>query len=539
MRGQGQGAARRRGRRLADHGRRHLAPARPRDDYGITDGSWIARLELADIQFSGDAGKPTDPAKDPKDPKDVKEPVVDPKVKKVDLAKSTAFELALPLRQYLYEFQRWENELEFDERNKSITVDQIHALNAAEHNSVAMAELVRKGKLDEAEPLVRDLLDIRKRILGEDHKEVAKVRRLLGNLLKDRGDSDQARMEFELAQMIDQLPDNRRSLKWEKDQRDDFRISRLREAIDIDVRRSLTDPKRKPVTGFVPRLKPVGSEPQLYYFLYLTLSATDNNVDKGPTTTKGKSAIKFLIVSDTEFLAQIAEDEEALSQRLEEAYKTLDKARVRLKELYERLSLATPPTYDDVRNRISLAQMMLAESSLVTREVFREYERINSHLEFNQARIERAGQDPIMFGSVHEKFKKVKNSIVTPLAMLTTETPEILRDPKMPPVEFPSTEAAIKKLVDAAEEERRTGQAGNVPSDSLARRKLETADARDRVDRLMVELNKVLIEMQQVVTYAKSRDMVERIARDEKARAEEMQRLYEQRYKDLMKELGL
>jgi len=112
-----------------------------------------------------------------------------------------------------------------------------------------------------------------------------------------------------------------------------------------------------------------------------------------------------------------------------------------------------------------------------------------------------------------------------------------LQDRRFGSVEFKSTERAIKRLKDIAETDRLQGLTGLMPANMLAQREKETKDAHDRVVRLIAELDRVLVAMQQIVTAQRARDLLDRIVAEERMRADEMQALYQRQYKDYMDRL--
>lgn len=486
-----------------------------RDDYGLTAANFVVRVELADVEFYTDTTKKPEPPKDGKEPMDPKKAIEAPpgkdEVKKI----KSFIHLEMPLSEYLYSFAEWERLQD----KHAVTLDQIAQLNRAEKGSLPLLEGVRQGKFDDLLAPAKDLLALRQKILGDGHVDVARSKRLVAEILDGQGDEAQARRYKDEAISIDRLPRGAR-LTWEREE-DDFKLTNVRSMIE----------KRRNADSELFRLKAGEKQVQLHYYLYLSVAATDNNVEKGPFTTPGKQPIKFIIVSDNEFLAQIAEDEESLSERLEKAYKSLESSRERFKEQIDRLSSGTP-TYKDVKNRLSLAQMYLAESAAVTKEIFREYERIQNHLHFNQAKF--PGGPPLFkdepYGPVADKYKIVDQKIVAPLMRLVEGQKKF--DPKFPKVDFPTTEAFVKRMNDDAEKEE-----GVIPAGRLERHRLEAVDGRERVERLMVQLNFVLRDIQQVVSEGKLRDTLQKLSKEQKDRSDYMKKIIEQIEADTIREL--
>ena len=411
-----------------------------------------------------------------------------------------------------------------------------------------MMALIRQSKYAEAKAAALELLDLRRRLLpGGDHVDIAKSLRILGEVYQGLNDKDKAQENQNLAKEIDKKPRGAQH-SW-NDPKDDLRLVDIRRVLDksaegrqgVDKNQNLLrlgarvhswpanpygqGPLATAATviasrldlAFVPKLKAEAKQTQLHYLLYVSLDATDNNVETGPSTTKGKLPIKFLIVSDVEFLSQIAEDEDVLSEQLEKAEKSLVMSRDRLNELMDRLARSTA-TYEDVKSRAALAQTYLTESSNLTKEVFKEYERILKHLEFNQARIDRGLGFEEGFGAVADKFKKVRDHIHDPLRDLVNEERRTLKEKE---VDFPTTESAAYRLLTSLDNK------GVIPSEDLLKRyRADTADCRDKVVRLLTKMNKVLIEIKSVVTEAMARDMLNRLAKEERERAAEMADIY-------------
>jgi S1-C subfamily serine protease len=482
-----------------------------RDDYGITDANWVVRLELTDVEFSPESSKKNLPQLVTDMPAGGVPTKVEP-IPKIKDYFDQARPLTMPLRDYLYSFGQWER----NQERRAVTLDQIAQLNDAERGSVRMRELIQAGEYDGILSQARDLLDMRERVLGPDHVDVAKSLRIVASILEGgKGDEAEARILRDRAAVIDQPHGVR--FDWPTEIKDDFRLTNVRRLIDR---------QRTPANDlFLPRLKADGKHAQLHYFMYLSVSATDNNVERGPNTTPGKQPIKFLIVSDTEFLAQIAEDEAALSDRLEKAYKSLERVRVMLDEQSRRLAVGTP-TYEDIRNHRSLAQTYLAESIAVSRGVFKEYESIVQHLEINQARVE--GNPDVPFGPMNKKLTEVKNTIATPLGNLVQGQPIFidgdkinpLFGPKHPSVDFPTLEANIKRQFEATDL-----QLGVIPADRLAKLREEVKNGKEDTVRLMEELNGVLKVMAQVVTFEAAKILLNQLAKEETARAREMREI--------------
>ncbi len=159
----------------------------------------------------------------------------------------------------------------------------------------------------------------------------------------------------------------------------------------FDVRDRLPDLKEKDEQ----KLQPT-------YRLKLTVKATDNNVETGPGVGENKEPpFTVYVVSESEFLVEIANDERALHFKMEEAVTRLKDARLKLDKVSEQV----PGT--DAKGLATMAQRAqeIQDSSIKSRdtvqEVANDYGRLLREMELNRVRP--------------KLIEKVKGDIVFPL----------------------------------------------------------------------------------------------------------------------------
>jgi len=243
-------------------------------------------------------------------------------------------------------------------------------------------------------------------------------------------------------------------------------------------------------------------EVQTRYRMRLTVIATDNNIETGPGVAANKEPpFTVLVVSEAELLVEIARDEEALHLKTEDAVARLREARQKLEKVAEELPAAGNDALTTFAQRAQEVAEAVVKARDVVQEVATEYNRILRELELNRvsARI----------------VEKVKGEICLPLD-------SALRG------EFVRAEESLevyRKELDAARK----------PDDPL------TAQAKDRLDRLIAKLSQVMAAMGDVTTINKLITALREIEKGQEqavgARLRELQRL--QREKLLEKLKGL
>jgi hypothetical protein len=260
----------------------------------------------------------------------------------------------------------------------------------------------------------------------------------------------------------------------------------LRDEAGFDVRKLL------------PKLKgDARTEGQLHYLLKVSVLATDNNVESGKAfqdengrtfwgkTTRSKTPLQFLIVTENELLSQIALEEETLHEKLEKAYDKLKLARVLTEEQEGKLADASLKNDDiaTVSLRLDESRKAIADAASDTGQVFRDYDRILKEMEANRVQKDRLG--------------RIEDLIVRPLEKMTsTANPE--------PGSFVLVDELFKKAYEAVDEDVQ-GKRG-LANRTAHQQNLQKA-GKD-LDVLMQRLNSVLIALSVGQTESKAREMV-------------------------------
>ena len=132
-------------------------------------------------------------------------------------------------------------------------------------------------------------------------------------------------------------------------------------------------------------------EGQLHYLIKLSLSATDNNIETGNdparygSTRRSEPSIPFLVVSETELLAQVALEEEVIGERMD---KVLFKLRNSMTTLSEQVAkLSTPDSeLSLVALRSDEVRKYVMDGASNTKEMLTDYLRIFHELRVNGVR---------------------------------------------------------------------------------------------------------------------------------------------------------
>src|SRR5262249_33183253 len=82
----------------------------------------------------------------------------------------------------------------------------------------------------------------------------------------------------------------------------------------------------------LPRLKAADPKNQNPYRLQVAVVATDNNVETGPVSTPSVTSYTFLVVSESELLSQIYQQQDELRELLEKVVKRLEDGRTGLND---------------------------------------------------------------------------------------------------------------------------------------------------------------------------------------------------------------
>jgi hypothetical protein len=216
-------------------------------------------------------------------------------------------------------------------------------------------------------------------------------------------------------------------------------------------------------------------EAQLHYRIKLAVSATDNNIETGPTKVTSKLPVTLLVVSEYELLAQILLEEEALRERLEKAVDRLKSGKTFLDEQIGKLSSPQPPL-SLVGLRVSKVREFLSDSARDVREVSADYGRILKEMTVNRVTASR--------------IDRVEKKIWQPLEDLTGGNGS-----------FAETEAKAAKLSEGLEDDVARIKKAEDNKEPVDQQLLETnrpvhlklaTEARDQTARLIERLEEVL-----------------------------------------------
>jgi hypothetical protein len=273
------------------------------------------------------------------------------------------------------------------------------------------------------------------------------------------------------------------------------------------------------------KVRDPAKEAQLHYRVRMFVSATDNNIETGPTRVLNKVPITLLVVSENELLAQILLEEEILRERLEKAVERLKTAKTILDEQVTKLQSPNQQYLSLVGLRADeVRSKLLPDSYSATREVSADYNRILREMEVNRVQEQRVE-------NVDQKICKPLEEVLAPGAG-----------------HFAATEGSVQKLWEGVEADvqllKQAEDAGKKDAKLLedleARRPghLKAAqDAQenmgkliDRLDAVLQSIGGELVERELIAILLE----IERTQRDQaKGLAELYRRLYEEELKGL------
>jgi hypothetical protein len=271
---------------------------------------------------------------------------------------------------------------------------------------------------------------------------------------------------------------------------------------------SLKDEEGFDVRKHLERLKPKDSikDVQQLYFLRLSIAATDNNIESGPTTSRTKAPFFFLVISENDLLAQIALEEEVLGERLEKSIEKLGNARISVTEQITKLPMGGDLSLvsiraDDVRKTV-------LDTASVVREIHTDYSRILRELEVNRCR--------------RVKIDDVRTKIVLPLD-------EII-NPNFG--EFQAAEEATQKFYQALDDDVTGKRTPNVDLHVG-----NAQQARVQLDKLIDKLTAVSIAMTEGITEIRNLENLVLIETNERAIAKGFEDFYKRKVLELINEL--
>ena len=227
-------------------------------------------------------------------------------------------------------------------------------------------------------------------------------------------------------------------------------------------------------------------EIQPRYRIELNVVAADTNVVSGPKTGRNVEAIRLLIVSEQDLLAEITTDEETQIARMDTLITQLEAARTKLTQVAERMVSPTPPADIIVSSAVRAldAAQDLGKSRDQTSSVLTEYLRLRREAEFN-----RCNQSVV---------SKWDDYIIVPLeSVLETE--------------FPAAEQSLGAVQSEL-------AAGLRPDETLVE------NAKTDLDELLAKLKKIRQESGDVVNINKLREDLRKIIEDQLAVAAALKR---------------
>jgi hypothetical protein len=267
---------------------------------------------------------------------------------------------------------------------------------------------------------------------------------------------------------------------------------------------SLRDEDGFDVKRLLPKLKGDSkTEGQLHYLLRVSVLATDNNVEGGKdkfadergrtfwgNTTRSKSPIQFLVVTENELLAQISLEEEALFEKLDKAYDKLKLAKGLSDGQIAKLGEATDEKEIGlVSIRLDELRKALIDAGSDTSLVSTAYSNILKEMMANRVQKDR--------------IERIADKIVFPL--------ERAVDPK--DGNFAVTDELYQKVFDAVDSDAQAGR--GLPNKAAHQQSIQKAGK--ELEKLMERINSVLLALELGKSEAAERERLIRIEREQRA----------------------
>ena len=195
--------------------------------------------------------------------------------------------------------------------------------------------------------------------------------------------------------------------------------------------------------------------------LKLSLAATDNNVETGPSTSRTRAPIQFLIVPEAELLAQVGYEEEVLLDRFKKVVIRLeaDGRQTTLKAQVQTLKRGIRRETDYSLSVIRLDEVRkgLLDTGAATREIYADYSRILEELKVNNVRA--------------DKISDLTNKIVSPLDQVLGQQFGL----------FPMTDDAVQLLYAKLDEDVTAKRVGK----NIVEHAKNSVDAAEKMDALV------------------------------------------------------
>jgi hypothetical protein len=134
--------------------------------------------------------------------------------------------------------------------------------------------------------------------------------------------------------------------------------------------------------GVLKGLQAQPGDVQPRYELQLSVEATDTNFDTGPRATRSEP-IAMLVVSESDLLVKISEDEERLGAKLDDTLKKLDAARSKYEFVRVKAERPLPDELEAVKIRSKDAWQDVQKARDIVQVVAREFHRLKRECVFN------------------------------------------------------------------------------------------------------------------------------------------------------------
>jgi hypothetical protein len=258
------------------------------------------------------------------------------------------------------------------------------------------------------------------------------------------------------------------------------------------------------------RVTEPGSPKEIFHVLKLSLAATDNNVETGPSTSRNRAPIQFLIVSEAELLTQVGYEEEALLDRFKKAVVKLESAQTILKAQTQTLKMGSLETdYSLTVLRIDEVRKGLLDSAAATREIFADYSRILEELKVNNVRS--------------DKISDLANKIVAPLDQVLGQQFGL----------FTLTDDAVQKLYTNLDDDVTAKKVGK----NIANHAKSAANASETMDALVDRMKQILASIDQGVTFGQLQTFIAELERNQRSTIEPLRTYNDEKLQSLLKEL--
>ncbi|MCI0457402.1 MAG: hypothetical protein L0Z62_10575 [Gemmataceae bacterium] len=275
------------------------------------------------------------------------------------------------------------------------------------------------------------------------------------------------------------------------------------------------------VGAFLPRLLAPGNKEQKHYELHVSIAATDNNVETGPTKGPVRGPFVFLVVSENELLTEISKQERRLWLLLNEAIEELDRRKTHLAAEVSKFEVPMPDL-NHIAVRADQARKAVRDTGDVARAVLERYNGIVVEMLVN--RIEG-----------HNQLGKIEEQVTGPLH-------DMLRKNEGA---FAETDQSVTRLWQNVDQDatalKNAEAGGKKPSEDLLKKldanrffhKEDAKTALKRLEELIERLKAVRDAIQDAGEFPRIVAMLVQV----EAQRREYQRVYEQRLKKLIDEL--